>query len=231
MQCRKRVIRGPILNLSNSKVIGIHIGGNRDKECNLGLFLKYPINELNERNDKLCVLKKKYGIKVKDFQINELFIKKEIEDEDLNYLCDFFLVEKMEKLSFNSLNPINPTLIISVLERLNFKKLKELHLAKISDISIFEKIKEKINKLEKISMFYSKKNIDILENYTKELKELNLNLELINKKEDYSMTQNVKFDKLEKLYISSSTIPDTINILENIETKELKELYINVIYI
>ena len=35
----------PIMNLSNSKVIGIHFGCNNYKKYNIGTFLKYPINE------------------------------------------------------------------------------------------------------------------------------------------------------------------------------------------
>jgi len=36
---------GPILNLSNNKVIGIHVGSLSNKNCNFGTLLKYPINE------------------------------------------------------------------------------------------------------------------------------------------------------------------------------------------
>ena len=34
---------GPILNLFNNKLIGMHKGGNRNKDTNLGIFLKYAI--------------------------------------------------------------------------------------------------------------------------------------------------------------------------------------------
>ena len=37
---------GPILNLSNNKIIGIHKATEKGNNFNTGLFLKYPINEL-----------------------------------------------------------------------------------------------------------------------------------------------------------------------------------------
>ena len=44
----------PILNLSNNKVIGIHKGTipNKDKKAkyNIGILLKYPLNEIKEKN-------------------------------------------------------------------------------------------------------------------------------------------------------------------------------------
>ncbi len=36
---------GPIFNLSNQKVIGIHVGASEKMLYNTGTFLKYPINE------------------------------------------------------------------------------------------------------------------------------------------------------------------------------------------
>ena len=39
---------GPILNIISMKVIGVHIGEVKNKNCNFGIFLKKPIEEFNE---------------------------------------------------------------------------------------------------------------------------------------------------------------------------------------
>ena len=49
----------PILNLQTNKVIGIHSGAiikNNMNKCNIGILLKYPLNQLNKRKrrSKTC---------------------------------------------------------------------------------------------------------------------------------------------------------------------------------
>ena len=43
---------GPILNLSNSKLLGIHKGTDNDDNINLGLFLNEPINDFFKKHSE-----------------------------------------------------------------------------------------------------------------------------------------------------------------------------------
>ena len=43
---------GPILNLSNSKLLGIHKGTDKDANLNLGLFLNEPINDFFKKHSE-----------------------------------------------------------------------------------------------------------------------------------------------------------------------------------
>ena len=51
----------PILDISNNKIIGIHIGGEKEREINRGILLIYPINDIlkkeNEKNEIEIILK------------------------------------------------------------------------------------------------------------------------------------------------------------------------------
>ena len=48
----------PILNLKNNKVIGIHIGVEpQEYHCNIGTFLKYPLNLNDFRNKRYKIIK------------------------------------------------------------------------------------------------------------------------------------------------------------------------------
>ena len=39
----------PIMNLSNGKIIGIHIGADSKGRYNIGTFLKYPVEDLIDK--------------------------------------------------------------------------------------------------------------------------------------------------------------------------------------
>ena len=45
----------PILNLETNKIIGMHSGAiinkNNETKCNIGILLKYPLNQLNKSNE------------------------------------------------------------------------------------------------------------------------------------------------------------------------------------
>jgi len=59
---------GPIINLDNYKVIGVHSGKKVNKNCNVGTILKLPIKEFNKNSKQLLK--------------NEIILKIKIEDED-----------------------------------------------------------------------------------------------------------------------------------------------------
>ncbi len=44
--------RGPILNLSNSKLLGIYKGTDNEANFNLGLFLNEPINDFFKKHSE-----------------------------------------------------------------------------------------------------------------------------------------------------------------------------------
>ena len=47
----------PILNLKNNKVIGIHKDSSERFNFNIGTFLKYPMNQLNNNNNEIKLIK------------------------------------------------------------------------------------------------------------------------------------------------------------------------------
>ena len=79
---------GPILNLTSNKVIGIHKGSFQNKGYNIGTFLKYPLNEMNneltELNQNIKEIESNTdNNKEKNF-VNEIKIEMEINEEDIN---------------------------------------------------------------------------------------------------------------------------------------------------
>ena len=221
---------GPILNIENNKVIGIHKGykrvdeNNIEYDTNIGLFIKYGINDFlnNIKNQKkiakLDLSNKSIGdekLKIELSKIKEINELKEL-DLNNNYISDIKVLEKvqLEKLNLGR----NKISNINILDNVNFKELKELNLYSnnISDIKVFEKVK--FQKLEILNLGENvlSNNINILENVEfKELKELNLSSNNIY---DIKVLKNVKFKKLEKLNLGRNIISD-INILENADFK------------
>jgi len=68
----------PILSLNNFKVIGVHYGGYKYK-LNIGTFIKYAINEFNNKykNDKVneIIMKYKIGKEEKIRILGDIFVK------------------------------------------------------------------------------------------------------------------------------------------------------------
>ena len=115
---------GPILNLSNNKLIDIHKGGNKNKDYNLCLFLKYGINGLINKNKKLFEFNKKYGLHIKILKITKLDLYCElIGNEGLKELCNLELL-KLKELNLSGDNISD----ISTLEKPKFEKLEKLDL-------------------------------------------------------------------------------------------------------
>ena len=59
----------PIINLANLKIIGIHCGSCKNKNCNLGNILKNPIDEFNKLYEK----DNKISINLNDYKIGMEF--------------------------------------------------------------------------------------------------------------------------------------------------------------
>ena len=82
----------PILNLETNKVIGIHSGFiNKEPKFNIGIILKYPLNELNNIKNKEKKISKpineiKEKIKKNEIQsrINEIKLEIKINKDDIN---------------------------------------------------------------------------------------------------------------------------------------------------
>ena len=89
---------GPILSLLSKKIIGIHREGIKDKDgelYNTGTFLKFPLNELNQKKEKNISIN--YELFRKLNPNNKYCIKelKKIPDYDKKYpLLNYFLVEE-----------------------------------------------------------------------------------------------------------------------------------------
>ena len=237
---------GPILNISNNKLIGMHKGGNKNKKVNLGLFLKYAIKGLIDENKKLFEFNQKYCLDIKNKNITKLDLYGEfIGNEGLKELCELELKELKElnlcgnsltdisyliKAKFEKLEKLNlqsNSISNDILEKVNFKELKELKIDYNSRTQ-FLWFLEKVNfpKLENLYInmgdpIGDKTQIKVLENVNfKELKELNIN-GFIN---DNTFLDNINFEKLEKLYLYFS-IPD-VKFLERETFQNLKELYL-----
>ena len=79
---------GPILNLSNNKIIGVHKAALRQEEYNIGFFLKYPIQEFNDffkekTNEEIKESNKNYNLDDDNKEIIELDLNEEkIEEEE-----------------------------------------------------------------------------------------------------------------------------------------------------
>ena len=242
----------PILNLSNNKIIGMHIEENNVKNCNVGLFLKFGINDFiknceYDKNKKLFEFNEKYNLDIEDLDIKKLDLNwKVIENEGLKNLCDIDFKELkeldlnynnisnikiLEKAKFNKLEKLflngnNISKNINQLGRLDFKELKELDLSnnKIADIQVLEKVKFK--KLEKLVLNTNEigNNINILDKV--DFKELKCLILYENNISDIKVLQKVNFEKLEILDLGWNKITN-INILGKVNFKKLKTLDLN----
>ena len=137
----------PILKISNNKVVGMNEGSN--KENNLGIFIKYTINDFNI-NKKLSEFNINYNLNIKNMDVTKLYInRKWIGDKGLKDLCENMQFIKIKELNLRSNNLSD----IKVLEKVKYEKLEKLYLG-VNEIS---------------------NNIYILENVDfKQLKELDL---------------------------------------------------------
>mgnify|MGYP002624971195 CR=1 FL=1 len=69
----------PIIDLSNNKVIGIHKMASKRFDYNIGLFIKYAINEFNKQNYNNNYNEIKTGIKIEDEdKKDEIYLKSEL---------------------------------------------------------------------------------------------------------------------------------------------------------
>ena len=137
------------------------------------------------------------------------------------YLVNFVKLEKLDLYSSDGAqNPVD----MNVLEKVNFKELKELTLCYISNINFLKKVK--FDKLEKIILKAKHFDINIFEKLNfKELKELylfSLHMDYM----ELKVLEKLKFEKLEKMtfIINNEYSEINMNGLEKANFKELKEL-------
>ena len=104
----------PILNLISNKVIGIHKGNYINNEFNLGTFLKYPLNEMN--NIKNINNKESLNneiVKKDECDVNnEIKIEMKINKEDINKNI-YFLDNSVFNSYLNELNDSNTEIFIN----------------------------------------------------------------------------------------------------------------------
>ena len=159
----------PIINLENSKVIGIHNGGSDKFNFNKGIFLKAPINGFFSENINFSCCIPNYNVEKKldgeneedNLNKNEIEINLKIDKDDIEKEI-FFLdntneyVDNNKKSHFNltELNPSNTDLFINN-QKIDYQKF---FIPKIEDKYII-KLKFK-NDLKNCSyMFYYCRNI------------------------------------------------------------------------
>ena len=104
---------GPILNLLNNKIIGIHKGSikkNRINKYNIGTYLKYPLNEINKLKNEI-----KMKIKIEKDDINkEIYFLDNTHSKDENGI-------KHYHGNLKELNNINTELYINNIKK-EYKK-------------------------------------------------------------------------------------------------------------
>jgi len=208
---------------------------NLNISCNFDLYL----NELNVLRLKNCNIFNRLNnsiskkLKVLQFynsltSINEL---NKVNFKDLKVLyikrCSLSNLDALENANFDKLEKLDLSKNekisnISIFEKLNLKKLKELNLYwnLISNIDVLAKVN--FSNLEKLNLSKNNiSNIDVLAkaNFNK-LKKLNLSE---NKISNIYVLGKVNFKLLEKLNLEDNNLSD-INILEKADFKELKEL-------
>ena len=213
----------PILNLSNNKVIGFHIGANNKDNCNIGKFLNNPINDF---------IKKKYNNKIEENEIKSLIYqpakKVHVENIGIIKVNDYNETESnLLNISFeNHSNIINEKKFMDEYDIFNtiniFRNIRILNLTNnnILDINILEKVK--FEKLEKLYLDNNKiSDINSLEKVRfKELKALYLNGNNIS---NIDILEKVNFPKLEELDLSCNKIIN-IDVFEKVSFIKLKIL-------
>ena len=93
---------GPILDLSNNTIIGVHKAANNKEPYNIGLFLKYPLNEfINKYKSKDSII----NFKTKVNNRKNVHFK----PNDINSITD--MKKNINQINFNDLKPINIKLL------------------------------------------------------------------------------------------------------------------------
>ena len=161
---------GPIMNLLNNKIIGIHKESSI-YNFNKGTLLKYPIHEyinnfnlINknrmENNNKIKVdeIKKKNKIKKNNKFKNEIYMLLKIENEDINKNI-YFLDNSPNHDNLKELKDSNVTLSIN-----NFKSKFKKYFKPEKEGAYYIKLKFKNNIKDCSYMFYkcnNLKNVDL----------------------------------------------------------------------
>jgi len=165
----KDSIGGPLINLNNNKVIGMHKGYENNLNLNYGILLKLPILEFNNEMNKNC---KNNSQIINSFQnnnnnyINELNIENTFLINKINKLEEELEKEKNEnKILKGKINNLE-YLINENNEKINNSKLKIKELEEIiKNKSKNDPNLQKIIKLmEELSQLKSKLPFELLEN-------------------------------------------------------------------
>ena len=225
---KEKTIGSPILNLSNNKLIGIHIKTDEKMKSNIGLFLNFPIKEFIDKTYyKRMTVKEfayKYNLELKNKKIEKMDLKNNnLGNEGFKRISELQYKElkglKELYLSQNFISDVKP------LENLNFEKLEILDLSdnKINDINVLSDVK--FQELKYLNLGNNLiKEIDVFEKvYFQELEILILNN---NKITDINILGKVNFKKIKELDLSGNNIYD-LKCLEKVNFKYLEKLNLN----
>ena len=129
--------------MENNRVMGIHKGGKIGDNYNIGLFIKYGINEFINSKTKLDLSDKNLGNDELKQKLENMDLK-EIKELYLfnNNISDLKLLKefKIEKLEVLNLSWNNISNNINIIENKNFKELRQLYLYhnNISNIKVIK---------------------------------------------------------------------------------------------
>ena len=164
---KQGALGGPLINLNNFRVIGMHIGADK-KESNLGLLLKFPILEFYNDNKNNNINKSKINNSFQnnnDNYINELNNKNTYLINEINKLEENLkkeknenkiLKEKIKNLEYQ-INEKNENINKS---KIKIKELEETIKNKSKDNSNLQKI---IKLMEELDLLKSKLPFELLE--------------------------------------------------------------------
>ena len=159
----------PIINLNNNRVIGLHKGGDKDNDYNLGTIISQPLNQfmreisiINDKNKNYIKKEKKEKKQIDDIQPkgpNIFEIKDFIEKYEENFLRDF-KKHFFKKFSKNNRNEIDKIWEIKIDEdRLN--KIKAKINQKIVEIN--NKVYNEYKNILKKNNYYTEKKEEFKE--------------------------------------------------------------------
>ena len=127
---------GPLININNYKVIGVHEGANRNYKYNIGIFLQKPIEEFKKKfnnNDPETLLKR---LKKTKEELNKEILKNQKLEEKIKELEKELAKEKGNKVNLK--NPSNNSDIMKRLELMEKLDSKENEIKKIISRYPFE---------------------------------------------------------------------------------------------
>ena len=143
----------PIMNISNGKVIGIHVGSINNRNCNFGTFLKYPIKEFIEKYGNYILFKEQINSKTYSIASNSIISDNETKILDLenkNKILEKSLNSEIEK------NKILQVKITQLQQLLNNNQNNNIHFDRGNSSDFLTAILKKDKEIEDLKLKLSR---------------------------------------------------------------------------